>query len=138
MSVALVNGRAYDFTQITVTFLDVALTGVSAISYSEEQDKVNNFAGGNRPNTRGHGPIDASGSIEMSMNEVEAIRDAAPDGSLLNIESFDITVVFGNPQDPQTHVLKNCEFLNDGVDASQGDTDLRRSFDLVISHIKYR
>lgn len=138
MSVPLINGRAYDFTQITVSLLSVPLSGVSALNYSEEQEKTNNFGTGNRPTSRGQGPIDSSGSIELSMNEVEAIRDAAPDGSLLKIPAFDITVVFGNPQKPVVHVLKNVEFTNDGVDSSQGDTDLRRTFDLVISHVKYR
>jgi len=136
--VPLINGRAYDFTQIVFSMLGVPITGVTAINYAEEQEKVNNFAAGTRPNTRGQGPIDANGSVELSMNEIEALRDAAPDGSLLKIPAFDITIVYGNPQKPVVHVLKNVEFLNDGVDASQGDTDLRRTFDLVISHIRYR
>jgi hypothetical protein len=93
---------------------------------------------GNRPVSRGRGPIDANGSLDISMNDIEAIRDAAPDGSLLKIPPFDIVVVFGNPQKPVTHVLKNVEFLNDGVETSQGDKDIKRTFDLVISHIKYR
>lgn len=138
MSVPLINGRAYDFTQITVSLLGVPLAGVKTLNYTEEQEKTNNFGTGNRPVSRGKGPIDASGSIELSKNEVEAIRDAAPSGSLLQIEPFDITVVFGNPQKPVVHVLKNVEFLNDGVETTQGDTDIARTFDLVISNVKYR
>ena len=83
--------------------------------------------------------IDASGSLEVSMNDVEALRDIAPTkGSLLSIPAFDITVMFGNSQGVQTHRLRNCEFTNDGVETSQGDTDVKRTFDLVISHIDYR
>ena len=138
MATPLINGRAYDFAQIEVNILGVPVAGVTAISYSEEQEKVNNFGAGSRPVSRGHGAINASGSITISMNDVEAIRDAAPFGSLLQIPSFDISITFLNAQKVVTHVLKNCEFLNDGVEASQGDTDLVRSFDLVLSHIVYR
>ena len=136
--IPLVNGVAYDFTQIVFSLLGVPIPGVSSITYAEEQEKTNNFGTGNRPVSRGRGPIDSNGSVEMSMNEVEAIRDAAPSGSLLQIPPFDITIVFGNPQKPVVHVLKNVEFLNDGVDSTQGDTDLKRTFDIVISNVKYR
>jgi len=138
MAIPLINGRAYDFTQIVISLLGVPLSGMSSLNYTEEQEKTNNFGTGNRPVSRGQGPIDSSGQTELSMNEDEALRDAAPSGSLLQIPAFDITVVFGNPQKPTTHILKNCEFTNDGVETTQGDTDIRRTFDMVISNIKYR
>lgn len=135
---ALINGKAYDFTQIIVSILGVPTAGITALNYTEEQEKTNNFGAGTRPVSRGHGAIEASGSIELSMNEVEALRDAAPDGSLLKIPPFNITVTYLNLQKVVTHKLKNCEFTNDGVETSQGDTDIKRTFDLVISDIQYR
>lgn len=138
MATPLINGIAYDYTQIIVNILGVPVVSVSSIEYNEEQEKTNNFGTGNRPVSRGQGAIDASGSIEISMNDTEALRDVAPDGSLLLIPSFDIIIVFGNVQNVQTHVLKNAAFTSDGHSSSQGDTDLKRSFDLVISHVKYR
>ncbi len=74
------------------------------------------------------------------MNDVEALRDtvAAQGGSLLAIPAFDITVTYLNAQKVVTHVLKNCEFTNDGVETTQGDTDVVRTFDLTVSHITYR
>ena len=138
MAVPLINGRAYDYTQIVVSMLGVPVIGISSISWSEEQDKTNNFGKGNRTVCRGQETIQASASIEISMNEIEAIRDIATNGSLLAIPAFDIVVTFGNLQKPVTHVLKNAEFKNDGVEASVDDTDLKMSFDLVISHVEYR
>lgn len=138
MATPLINGRAYDFAQIVVNMLGAPVIGVKAIEYTEEQEKTNNFGQGNRPVSRGAGAIDASASIEISMNDVEALRDIAAEGSLLNIPSFDITVTFLNAQKVVTHVLKNCEFTDDGVSGTQGDTDLSRSFSLVVSNIKYR
>ena len=136
--VPLINGTAYDFAQIIVNILGVPVASVSSIEYEETQEKVNNYGAGNRPVSRGKGAIEATATIEMSMNDIEAIRNVALDGSLLNVPSFDITVFFVNPQSPQTHVLKNCEFTNDGISGSQGDTDLKKSFELVVSHIKFR
>lgn len=136
--IPLINGTAYDFAQIIVNILGVPVASVSSIEYEETQEKVNNYGAGNRPVSRGKGAIEATATIEMSMNDIEAIRNVALDGSLLNVPAFDITVFFGNPQSPQTHVLKNCEFTNDGIGGSQGDTDLKKSFDLVVSHIKFR
>ena len=105
---------------------------------AQEQEKVNNFGAGSNPVSRGHGAKNASGSVTISMNDVEAIRDAALGGSLLAIPSFDISVTFLNAQKVVTHVLKNVEFLNDGVEATQGDTNLERAFDVVLSHIVWR
>jgi hypothetical protein len=137
-NVPLINGRAYDFAQIVCNILSVPLMGISSISYSEEQEKANNFGAGKWAVSRGHGAVDASASIDIHMNDIEAIRDAAPFGRLLDIPPFDITVTFLNTNKVVTHTLKNCEFTNDGVEGSQGDTQLQRSFDLVVSHIEYR
>lgn len=136
--IPLINGRAYDFTQILVKILGAPVASVSAISYTEEQTKENNFGAGSRPVSRGQGAINASGSITLSMNDIEAIRDVALDGSLLKIEPFDIQVSYLNAQKVVTHVLKNCEFTDDGTEASQDDKDIKRSYNLVISHINYR
>lgn len=138
MAVPLINGQAYDFQLITAVVLGVPLPSISAINYTEEQEKENNFGLGDRPVSRGKGAINASGSLDISMNDIEALRDVAPQGSLLQIPAFDIVVVYGNPQKPVTHVLKNCEFIDDGVETSQNDKDVKRTFGLVISHIKYR
>lgn len=134
----LVNGIAYDYTQIAIRMFGEEVAGVTSISYTEEQTKENNFGTGNRPVSRGRGAINASASITVSMNDIEALRDIAEEGSLLNLAPFDIQVTYLNNQKVVTHILKNCEFTSDGVEASQDDKDISRSFDLVVSHIKYR
>jgi hypothetical protein len=136
--IVLINGKAYDFTQIAVKILGAPTVSVSAIDYTEEQAKENNYGTGSRPVSRGRGAITASAKITISMNDSEAIRDVAPDGSLLKLAPFDIEVCFLNEQKIVNHVIKNCEFTTDGVSGSTGDKDLKKSFDLLPSHIKYR
>ena len=134
----LVNGKAYDYVDIQLSILNVQINGVSEINYTQEQEKTNNFGTGIYPVSRGHGSRDSSGSLGLNMNEAEALREIAPNGNLLDIPAFDIVIVFGNPTAPQTHVVKNVEFTNDGVETSQGDTVINRVFDFVCSHIQYR
>ena len=139
MSIPLINGVAYDFAQIRANVLGVVLYGISSINYTETQEKANNYGLGDRPVSRGSNIIETSGDLEISMNDVEALRGISPtDGSLLYIPSFDIVVIFLNAQKVVTHVLKNAEFTGDGVSGSTGDTDMRMTFNIIFSHIKYR
>jgi hypothetical protein len=138
MSIPLINGRAYSYVDIIFVALSVPLPSVSAINYTVEQPKENHHGTGNNPVSRGKGPKSPTASFDISMNDVEALRDAAPNGDLLDIPAFDIVVVFGNPQKPVTHVIKNFEFSDDGVESTTGDTDIKRTFAGTPSHIKYR
>lgn len=137
--VPLINGRSYDFTQIAATINGVIVASISSLEYSEEQKKENNYGAGERPVSRGHGAIEAKAKMTISMNDIEAIRNSAPNRSLLKIPAFDIVVTYLHPTAAQivNHVLKNAEFVSDGVSGSQGDTDLKRDFDLILSHVVY-
>jgi hypothetical protein len=134
----LINGKSYTFAQINVKALGLNLASVSKVTYKETQEKENNYGAGLRPVSRGAATIKATASITMSMNDVEAIRDAATKGSLLSVPAFDIEVSFLNEQKVVTHILKNCEFTSDGVEASLDDKDLKMDFELVLSHVEYR
>lgn len=135
----LINGKAYSHAQIVARIGGIPIAGLTSISYSETQEKKNNFGAGTRPVSRGHAAKDATAQIGISMNDIEAIRTSAPNGSLLDIEPFDIVVTFLNiGSGVATHTLKNCEFTSDGVESNQGDTDIVRTFDLVVAEIKWK
>ena len=136
---ALINGRAYDFTQIVFVVLGVPVPSVSSISYTEEMETKMNFGTGQLPVSIGYGAINSKGSIEISMNDVEAIRDVCPlRGSFTSLPLFDILVVYGNPQRPVRHIIKNVSFTDDGVESAQNETDIKRKFNFVCSHIQYK
>ena len=138
MAVPLVNGEAFSYVQITPLFLGVPLVSMTSITYEEVQEKVDNLGTGNRGISRGRAAIVATGSMELSMNDIEAMREVAPNGSLLAIPASDFILIFGNPQNIQTHVLKNLEFTNDGGAGTQGDTDLKLTLNFIISDVQYR
>ena len=137
MALPLVNGREFSYVQIIVNILGVPVTGITALTYEEDQVKENQYGTGNRPVSVGDGPITTSGSIEILMSDTEALRAVAPNRSLLQLPAFDIPVTFGNPGNVQTHVIKNVEFTKDGVNATQGDTGLKMTHDINFSHINY-
>jgi len=134
----LVNGRAYSHSEIQIIYLGVPLPSATSIDYGEDQDKAFNHGTGNRPVSLGYGAINASGSIELSMNDIEALRDVAPNGSLLFIPPGDLLIVFTNPQKPLTHVIKNLVWTTDRPSSSQGDTDIKLTLDFVAAEIKWR
>lgn len=138
MAQPLINGQAFDYAQITPLYLGVPLVSMTSITYEEVQEKVDNPGTGNRPISRGRADIKSNGSIEISMNDIEALRDVAPDGSLLLLPASDFILVFGNPQNIQTHILKNLEFTNDGGTGTQGDTDMKLTLNFIISNVIYR
>lgn len=138
MAVALINGVAYSYSQIVINVMNVPLTDVTSINYTEEQEKTNEGGIGELPVSRGRAGITASGSLEIGMTDVEALRDAAPKGKLIKFLPFDILVTYLNAQKIVTHVLTDVEFLDDGVETSHGDTRIARTFNLIIGDIKYR
>lgn len=142
MALPLINGKSFNFAQVQILIGGVPVAGVSEISYTENQEKPNNYGTGDRPVSRGRGPIEATASIGLHMEEVQKLRQGAPSGSLLNLGLFDVQVTFisGTPgiNPPTTHILKNCEFTDDGVEASQGDAAIMRTFALQPSHIVYK
>jgi hypothetical protein len=136
-NVPLINGRAYDYASIVINVLGVPLMGVKSIEYKVEQEKTNNYGAGNLPVSRGHGVKKADATLELSMDDVEVLRNALPTRNLLDVPAFPITVSFLNGAKTVTHVLHNCEFLDDGVTGAVDDTELARSFPLVVSHITF-
>lgn len=136
MASPLINGQAYSFSLITVNILGTPVVGITAISYKTSQEKVNNYGAGNRPVSRGYGKKECEGSITIDMEELEALIAAAPNRDILDIPPFDIIVTY-TPQSGAVvvHTLKNCEFLEDPIEAGDGDTRISVEVPLIISHI---
>ena len=94
MALPLINGTAYSWSQIQLNLLGTPVNGIVAISYEESQEMQDNFGAGNRPVSRGYGKKECKASITLEMAEVEALQDAAPNGSLMDIPEFDVPVCF--------------------------------------------
>jgi hypothetical protein len=137
--IPLINGQAYSWVQLEFGFLGIPnVTGVKSIEYSEKQEKEDIWYEGRRPAMRGYGEIKASGKITMSMTLVEAIQNSVGNVPLSDIAPFDLSVAWISASGLLVkHVLKNVEFMDNNMKASQGDKNLDRDFELIISHVDW-
>lgn len=134
----LVNGVAYSWAQITVNILGRALVGITAVSYSEEQEMENNYGAGNRPVSRGYGRITSEASITLDMTEIEALQQLVPSGRLQDIPEFDVVVAYV-PQTggTVTHTIQKCRFMNNAREAEEGAMNMTTELNLIVGQIKW-
>lgn len=133
----MINGVVHSWANLVVTIAGVPVTGISKISYKDDQTIDNIYGAGQKPVGRGYGRIEYSGSITLERGEVEALRAASDTKRLQDIAPFPITVQFLpiNGQKIVTHVLTNVQFKNDGTEISEGDTSNFTEIELVIGEI---
>jgi hypothetical protein len=138
MAIPLINGEAYGWADIKINILGREVIGVKSVSYSDTQEKQNNYGAGHRPVSRGRGRIEAEASVTLHMEEVIALQAIAPQRNIMNIRPFDIIVSYINSSGAVvTDKIRNCEFLSNSRDISEGDMEIPVELELIISHIDY-
>lgn len=134
----LINGKAYEFADITCIILGTPIIGVTAIEYGETDNIENVYATGRYPVARGFGQIEPSANITILMNEVMNIVSVAPNGRLQDIPEFDIIVTFTDANlIPVVHKIRNCRFKTNMITSATGDTSIPMDLELIISHIEF-
>ena len=137
MATPLINGVNYSWANIKLILFGVPVVGITKISYKTKQKKENQYGAGYEPVSRGYGNKEYEGSIEIYTDELKRIINSAPNRDLMAIPPFNIDIVFedGNSGFLTQDKLQMCEFTEEGLDASQGDTKLLVSLPLVIGKI---
>lgn len=132
----LINGKSYDWASIKLDMLGMTVMGVKSISYSVKQEKVNNYGAGSEPVSRGRGRKEYEASITLEMTEVRRIKDALNNGeSILEIPPFNIVIQYNVDNVVKTDTLEFCEFLEDSVSSSEGDTTIDQEMPLIVGKI---
>jgi hypothetical protein len=113
--IPLINGKTYEYADITCIILGVPIIGVTAIEYGEEANIENIYATGRYPVARGYGQVEPTAKVTILMNEVMNIVSIAPQGRLHDIPEFDIIVSFTDanliPVVQLDLVISNVEFI---------------------------
>jgi hypothetical protein len=137
-STALINGVAYSWSNIKLILFGVPVVGITKIDYKIKQKKENNYGAGYEPVSRGYGNKEYEGSIEIYVDELKRIIASAPNRDLMQIPPFKIHVIFESNDGilVTEDRLLMCEFTEEGLSASQGDTKLLVSLPLVIGAIE--
>lgn len=136
----LINGVNHSWASIKINMLGRTVIGVSKITYDDDTVLENNYGAGNMPVSRGVGNYTAKASIELHQAETVAIQAAALQNGIERVQDippFDVVVAYVPTGSNQlvTDVIKNCQFKTNGRDVSQGDTLIKHSHELVVSHI---
>lgn len=134
-----INGKGYEWSDITVNVMGVPLAGITAIEYGETQDMTNIYAAGRFVNSRGYGKIEPSAKMTLLMAEVSNIMAVAPFGRLQDIPEFDIVVAYLDISlIPRIHKLRNVRFKNVPFGSATGDTSIEVELELILSHIEWQ
>jgi len=136
--IPLINGKAYEYADITMVLLGVPILGTTAVEYGEEANIENIYGTGRYPINRGYGTVEPTAKVTVLMNEVMNIVSIAPNGRLHDIPEFDIIVSFTDVNlIPVVHKIRNCKFKKNMISAATGDTSIPIELDLVISHVEF-
>ncbi len=137
MATVLKNGVSYGWSNITVIGLGVPFIGITKVSYKSKQEKTNNYGAGSEPVSRGYGRVEYEASIELYTEDWKRIIAASPERNPLLIPAFDMSLLLaGQGLTTETEVLRACEFLENPLDASEGDTKLMITIPLIIAGIE--
>lgn len=138
----IVNNVAYSWAMIELTLPALTgsnnanptiLQGVSGIKWNIKRNVKTNYGLGGEPVNRGFGNREYTASITMDYNTQVQLR--ALKGSLMALGEFDLVISFANELGTddwttETVTLEGCLFTEDGMEASQDDTNITKEFDL--------
>jgi len=121
-----INGRGYDWEDISVTLPQGEAVGITEIKYEDQQEITARYGKGGIARSWGRGNYEASGSMVLDRDEWEKLKSALTDGTTGGIYDhtpFTIVVSYANSDmGTVTDTLKNCRITKfSGGGASQGD-----------------
>jgi len=133
----MINNIMHSWASINVTIEGVPEVNITAIEYSDKEEIENIYGASRFPIGRGYGRVTASASITLHMESVESIRKSSITGRLQDIAPFDISVSYIKAGGAQiiTHVIKNCQFLENTYSSKEGDLKVEVTLPLLPSHI---
>ena len=135
--IPLINGVMYDWGCVVVTIGGVPVTGITAISYKDNQAVENVYGAGRHPIGRAFGKIEPEASITLHQEEVEALQSQSPTGRLQDLGLFDVVVTYAKGALIHTDKIRNCSFKENPRDWKQGDTQQEVQLPLLPSHIEW-
>lgn len=135
MATPLINGKAYDWSEIDIRFSNIAgepIAGIKAISWKRDRKSELNYGIGSQPISRGFGNWTYEASIDLDYNAQVTLQRLSPDGTLHGLGEFDVVISHQNSDEGKetTTLIQRCIFTEDGMDAKQDDTDFVATFKL--------
>jgi hypothetical protein len=134
-----INGRQYEFTDLTLILGGRDVTGFRGIKYASKQEKEVLYGKGNRGMSIQKGNISHEGEITLAQSELETLK-ASGGGSILGL-SLNAVVCYGNPANGDaliTDKLSGIQFTEDTKDFKQGDKFMEITLPFICLDIQYQ
>lgn len=132
------NSREYEWADLTLILGGKDITGITAIKYTEKQEKEFSYGKGNLPSSIQRGNISYEGEISLKQSELESLRAVAKNNSLLNLQ-LDAVVSYGNPTDGDvmiTDLLQGIQFTETSKSMKQGDKSMEVTLPIMFLRLK--
>lgn len=137
----VINGREYEWGDITLTLAGREVAGATGISYKETQEKKLLYGKGNKPLSVQKGNIGYSGELTMLQSEVESLHELARTrhgrASLLEL-NLNAVVCYGNPAlgDPMiSDMIYGLQFTEAEKAMKQGDSNMEVKLPFICTDI---
>ena len=132
-----VNGRSYDWEDVSITLPHGEAVNITEIKYSDEQTVTSHYGKGAIPRGYGRGNYSATGSMVLDRQEYERLVPYLRENGkgIYDHDPFTIVVNYANDdQGTITDTLKSVKISKqDGGGGAQGDDKVTAmSLDLVI------
>lgn len=139
----VINGRQYEWADITFVLGGRDVIGAQDINYSEKQEKEVIYGKGNRPLSIQKGNISYGGDITVTQSEVDTLKELARATtgrtSLMGL-NLNAVVLYGDPTKGDVMMcdrLFNIQFTEDKKGMKQGDKSMTCQLPFICTDIKY-
>lgn len=119
---AIINGRQYEFADLTLIMGGRDVSGFRGIKYTTKQEKEAIYGKGNKPLSIQKGNVSYEGEITLTQSEYETLV-ALGNGSVLNL-NLNAIVSYGNPLKGDvmiTDAILGLQFTEESKEMKQGD-----------------
>lgn len=137
-----INGREYEWADISILVGGVPIVGFRAVSYKREREKEAMFAKGRKAHSIQSGNETITGSITFTQSQMEAL-ELATGGNILTAK-VDIVVSYGSELNAKsvastvisTDIIVSAEFTEYEKGMSQGDPFMEIAMPFLALDIK--
>lgn len=135
----LINGREYEWADVTVIGAGRDIVGLLGIEYTEKQEKEVLYGKGNKPTGIQKGNKSYEGTLKIRQSELEGLEDLSPSHSVLDLQ-INLSVSYGDEskgEPMRTDVLYNVQFTEQKKGANQGDKKMDIDLPFICTDIKW-
>lgn len=140
----IINGRQYEFADVSLILGGRDVCGFRGIKYSEKQEKEALYGKGNKPLSIQKGNVSYEGEISLTQSELETLKALARQQtgrSSIMALNLNAIVAYGNPSKGDlmiTDRLYGIQFTEDVKELKQGDKFMEVTLPFVCVEILYQ